>query len=86
MRSIEMKQKVLVVGLDGAEAASMKPPTLGKGCTIESAIIDKNVHIGDNCVISPKGKPDQLDGDHFYIRDGIVVIPKGAVIPADTWI
>ena len=63
-----------------------KPVGIGKGCTIENAIIDKNVHIGDNCVISPKGKPDQMDGDNFYIRDGIVVIPKSAVIPADTWI
>ncbi len=63
-----------------------KPVGIGKGCKIERAIIDKNVHIGDGCVISPKGKPDELDGDNYFIRDGIVVIPKSAVIPANTWI
>lgn len=63
-----------------------EPLGIGKGCKIERAIIDKNVHIGDGCVISPAGKPDQLDEKNYYIRDGIVVIPKSAVIPANTWI
>jgi len=27
-----------------------------------------------------------MDGDGFYVRDGIVVIPKDTVIPAGTWI
>jgi glucose-1-phosphate adenylyltransferase len=62
------------------------PPGIGRNCRIERAIIDKNVHIGDNVVITPEGKPDEMDGENFYIRDGIVCIPKGAVIPAGTWI
>jgi len=62
------------------------PPGIGRNCRIERAIIDKNVHIGDNVVITPEGKPDHMDGENFYIRDGIVVVPKGAVIPAGTWI
>lgn len=64
------------------------PPGIGKGCKIERAIIDKNVHVGDNVVITPKGKDDNMDGPDglFYIRDGIVVIPKDTVIPAGTWI
>ncbi len=62
------------------------PPGIGRNCRIERAIIDKNVHIGDNVVITPEGKPSEMDGENFYIRDGIVCIPKGAVIPAGTWI
>ena len=54
--------------------------------SIERAIIDKNVHIGDNVVITPEGKPDNMDGENFYIRDGIVCVPKDAVIPSGTWI
>jgi glucose-1-phosphate adenylyltransferase len=34
--------------------------------------------------ISPKGKPDKLDHPLYYIRDGIVIIPKNAVIPDGT--
>jgi glucose-1-phosphate adenylyltransferase len=37
-------------------------------------------------VISPEGKPPNLDADNYFIRDGIVVIPKNAVIPAGFWI
>jgi len=35
-------------------------------------------------VITPEGKPRNVDGDNYYIRDGVVVIPRGAVIPAGT--
>jgi glucose-1-phosphate adenylyltransferase len=35
-------------------------------------------------VISPAGKPENVDGDNYFIRDGVVVIPKGAVIPSGT--
>ena len=57
---------------------------VGENTRIESAIIDKNARIGANCVISPEGKPDHLDGDNYYVREGIAVVPKGAVIPDHT--
>jgi len=53
---------------------------------IDRAIIDKNVRIADGVVITPEGKPPNLDADDYFIRDGIVVIPKNAVIPAGFWI
>ena len=65
-------------------AAGIPPIGIGSNCRIEEAIIDKNARIGNNVVISPKDKPDHMDGDQYYIRDGIVVIPKGATIPDDT--
>jgi glucose-1-phosphate adenylyltransferase len=34
--------------------------------------------------ISPAGKPDKLDHELYYIRDGIVIIPKNAIIPHGT--
>jgi glucose-1-phosphate adenylyltransferase len=62
-----------------------RPPLgIGANCVIEGAIIDKNARIGNNVVISPAGKPENLDGDNFYIRDGVVVVPKGTVIPSGT--
>lgn len=59
---------------------------IGRNCTIDHAIIDKNARIGDGVVITPDGKPDHFDGPNYYIRDGIVVVPKGGVIPEGTWI
>jgi glucose-1-phosphate adenylyltransferase len=57
---------------------------IGRNTTIENAIIDKNARIGDNCRISPAGKPDKVDHQHYYIRDGIVIVPKNGVIPHGT--
>jgi glucose-1-phosphate adenylyltransferase len=57
---------------------------IGKNTRIENAIIDKNARIGDHCVITPSGKPDCVDHELYYIRDGIVIIPKNGCIPHGT--
>ncbi len=57
---------------------------VGKNTKIENAIVDKNARIGENCRISPAGKPESLDHPLYYVRDGIVIIPKGGLIPHGT--
>lgn len=57
---------------------------IGAGCRIENAIIDKNARVGNNVVISPVGKPENLDHPLYFIRDGVVIIPKGAMLPHGT--
>jgi glucose-1-phosphate adenylyltransferase len=71
---------------DNEHARQDGEPALGVGrnCHIENAIIDKNARIGDHVVINPAGKPENFDGANFFVRDGIVVIPKNAVIPSGT--
>jgi glucose-1-phosphate adenylyltransferase len=59
---------------------------IGRNCVIDRAIIDKNARIADGVVITPEGKPADFDGDNYFIRDGIVVVPKNATIPAGFWI
>jgi glucose-1-phosphate adenylyltransferase len=54
---------------------------IGTNCRIENTIVDKNARIGNNVVISPAGKPEKVDHPNYYIRDGIVIIPKNGVIP-----
>ncbi len=62
-----------------------RPPVgIGSNCVIEGAIIDKNARIGNDVVISASGKPENLDGENYYIRDGVVLVPKGSVIPSGT--
>jgi glucose-1-phosphate adenylyltransferase len=66
---------------------SAQPPIgIGRNCVIDRAIIDKNARVADGVVITPEGKPSNLDADNYFIRDGIVVIPKDAVIPGGFWI
>jgi glucose-1-phosphate adenylyltransferase len=57
---------------------------IGANSKITNAIIDKNARIGNNVTISPVGKPENVDHELYYIRDGIVIIPKGAIIPHGT--
>ena len=57
---------------------------IGQNTRIENAIIDKNARIGDDVVISPEGKPADMDHPLYCIRDGIVIIPKGGSIPSGT--
>ena len=66
-------------------AASGKPKIgIGRNTRIENAIIDKNARIGNDCVLSPAGKPENLDHPLYYIRDGILIIPKNGSIPHGT--
>jgi glucose-1-phosphate adenylyltransferase len=62
------------------------PLGVGRNAIIEGAIIDKNARIVEGVVITPEGKPVDVDGDNYHIRDGVVVIPKGAVISDGTHI
>jgi glucose-1-phosphate adenylyltransferase len=57
---------------------------IGRNARIENAIIDKNARIGNNVVITPEGKAENLDHKLYYIRDGIVIIPKNGVVPDNT--
>ena len=85
--------RVIVIGSDYYEAQDSverhqregKPRLgIGENCKIDNAIIDKNARIGNNVTISPAGKAENLDHERYYIRDGIVIIPKDAVIPDGT--
>ena len=84
-------KNVVMMGADHYESQSTPPPGappigIGAHTTITNAIVDKNARIGQRVVISPDGKPPEFDGDNYYIRDGIVIVPKNAVIPDGTWI
>lgn len=63
---------------------SVPPIGIGSGTKIKNAIIDKNARIGENCSIGWNGPPPDGDYDRYFVRDGIVIIPKNEVIPSGT--
>jgi glucose-1-phosphate adenylyltransferase len=71
---------------DRQSGGEVPPIGVGRNCTIDRAIIDKNARIADGVVITPEGKPAHFDAENYFIRDGIVVVPKNAVIPAGFWV
>lgn len=63
-------------------AAGIPAVGVGAGASVKRAIIDKNARIGEGAVIH--GDPDRPDEDHdtWVVRDGIIVVAKGAIIEA----
>jgi glucose-1-phosphate adenylyltransferase len=59
---------------------------IGKGSFIRKAIIDKNAHIGENVRILNEERIQTQDGPGYYIRDGIVIVPKNGVLADGTTI
>jgi glucose-1-phosphate adenylyltransferase len=57
---------------------------IGEGAVIRHAIIDKNARIGANVRIINEAGIEHHDDPNYFIRDGIVVIPKNATIPDGT--
>ncbi len=83
----------IIMGIDRFETsaeleenAAKKIPHIGIGnhCTIINAIIDKDVRIGDNVSIINAHNLQEKDDENYNIRDGIIVIPKGAWIRSGT--
>ncbi len=60
------------------------PIGIAANCHIEGAILDKNARIGEGVFIRPFPRDKDIDHETWYVRDGIVVIPKDAEIPAGT--
>ncbi|MFN3418695.1 MAG: glucose-1-phosphate adenylyltransferase [Pyrinomonadaceae bacterium] len=59
---------------------------IGRNSIIRKAIIDKNVRIGRDVRLLNENKLDNFDGPggSYYIRDGIIIIPKNGIIEDGT--
>ncbi|MBT8288175.1 MAG: glucose-1-phosphate adenylyltransferase [Flavobacteriaceae bacterium] len=54
---------------------------IGERCFIKNAILDKNCRIGDDVRINGGKHLEDIETDNYFVKDGIVVIKKNAVIP-----
>lgn len=62
-------------------ARGIPPLGIGPNTVVRRAIIDKNARIGaDVQIVNERGR-DEAVGTNYYIRDGIVIIPKDGVVP-----
>jgi glucose-1-phosphate adenylyltransferase len=75
----------ILMGNDYYDNSSKTPGLgIGKNCVVRKAIVDKNVRMGDNVKIINKDRLTDFENEFCVIRSGIVIIPKGAVIPSGT--
>jgi glucose-1-phosphate adenylyltransferase len=60
------------------------PLGIGRNVVLDRVIVDKNARIGDDVrLVNEKGAQD-ADGDGYHIRNGIVIVPKGAEVKPGT--
>jgi len=77
----------VLMGADFYEAEAEDRPVgspplgIGHGTRIRGAIIDKNAAIGAGVRIEPFPEGVDLDHEDWSVRDGIVVVPKNAILP-----
>jgi len=81
--------EAIVMGNDYYETldemeASEQPMGIGNGCVIHRAIVDKNCRVGNNVVIKGSSEAKDTETDTYVIRDGIIVLKKGVLIPNGT--
>jgi glucose-1-phosphate adenylyltransferase len=57
---------------------------IGKNCNIRNSILDLDVRIGNNVQLINRENITESFQDNYAIRDGIIIVPKGAVIDHDT--
>lgn len=95
IRSASRLERTVMIGGDYFETQEdlavarekgIPPIGVGTNCHITNAIIDKNARIGNDVTLSPAGKCDGAEGPGYFVRDGVLVILKGAVIPDGTTI
>ncbi len=87
IRSGSIIERAIVMGAGRFED---KPPPgvipigVGHDCHIRNAIIDMDARIGDGCRLVNEGGVTEADGDGWHIRDGVIVVPKGATVRPGT--
>jgi glucose-1-phosphate adenylyltransferase len=83
-------QRSVLLGADFYEDPERRPrdggPRLGIGreVVLDRVIVDKNARIGDGCRLINEKHVQEADGEGFYIRDGIIVVAKDAVVAPGT--
>jgi glucose-1-phosphate adenylyltransferase len=88
--SIQSGSRVTSSVLLGADVYEDGPPHgvpalgLGRDVVLERTIVDKNARIGDGTRLVNERGVEFEDGDGYYIRGGIIIVPKGGIIPPGT--
>ena len=75
----------ILLGADYYEeegAAGAIPLGIGRDVVLDRVIVDKNARVADGVRLVNDASLDHADGDGYYIRNGIIIVPKGAEVKA----
>ncbi|MGE3273861.1 MAG: glucose-1-phosphate adenylyltransferase [Vicinamibacterales bacterium] len=82
-------RRSVVIGADfyeqpGEVPARGVPLGIGRDVVLDRVIVDKNARIGDGARLLNDAGVQEADGNGYYIRSGIIVVPKGGVVAPGT--
>ena len=60
------------------------PLGIGRDAVLDRVIVDKNARIGEGARLVNDRGIENADGDGYFIRGGIVIVPKNGVVKAGT--
>ena len=66
---------------ENVPADGVPPLGIGEDCVIKNAIIDREARIGRGAKLINRMNFENYDGEHLYVRDGIIIVPRNGVIP-----
>lgn len=66
------------------QAAGTPHIGIGENSTISGAIVDKNARIGKNVQLVNKEGIEEAQGENYFIREGLIIVPKNGIIPDGT--
>ncbi len=75
----------VLLGADSYEeetSASSIPLGIGREAVLDRVVVDKNARIGDSVRLVNSAGVDHADAANYYIRGGIIIVPKGAQVEA----
>jgi glucose-1-phosphate adenylyltransferase len=75
----------VVLGADFYDEQSGDIPLgIGRNAALDRVIVDKNARIGEGARLVNERDIQDVDGDGYYIRGGIIIVPKGGVVKPGT--
>jgi glucose-1-phosphate adenylyltransferase len=69
---------------EGAQGEGCPPLGIGRDVVLDRVIVDKNARIGDGVRLVNEGLVREFDGNGFFIRNGVIIVPKNGVISPGT--
>jgi glucose-1-phosphate adenylyltransferase len=79
-----IKRSVLLGADAYDDRQSDVPLGIGRNAVLDRVIVDKNARIGEGARLVNERNIQDVDGDGYHIRNGIIIVPKGGVVKPGT--
>lgn len=84
-------RRSVLLGADYYDRDTSAPPRgdapwmgIGRNTVLDRVIVDKNARVGEGCRLVNEQGLQHADGDGYYIRDGVIIVPKDGIIRPGT--